>query len=281
MKRLLAVFAHPDDEGAIAGTLAHYAQAGDQVILVCATKGEAGEISDPSLVSPENLGSVRENELRCACKAIGISDLRLLGYCDSGMEGTGENELPSAFINADPDEVKCKLVRIMRETRPHVVITFEPFGWYGHPDHIAAGRHTNEAFSLAGDPDVYPEAGDPWRPARLFHAVLLVSRFKAIVDYAREHGLNLDFPDQFPVEREGALAAQITHRLDTDPYWEAKSAATACHRTQFGEDHMFRQVPMEIMRAAGRYEHFIQAQPPLAPPAVPIDDLFAGLTHNK
>ena len=118
MKRLMAVFAHPDDEGAIAGSLARYAQEGVQVTLVCATRGEAGEISDPSLATPENLGAVREEELRCACAAIGISDLRLLGYCDSGMEGTDENELLTAFIRADPDEVKGKLVQIMRETRP-------------------------------------------------------------------------------------------------------------------------------------------------------------------
>ncbi len=216
MKRLLAVFAHPDDEGAVAGTLARYAQEGARVTLACATRGEAGEISDPSLATPENLGQVREEELRCACAAIGITDLRLLGYCDSGMEGTGENDLPTAFIRANADEVKGKLVKIMRETRPHVVITFEPFGWYGHPDHIAAGRYASEAFALAGDPAAYaaayPEAGDPWQPARLFHAVLLFSDFKPLVDYARQHNLDLDFPDQFPAEREAALAAQITHR---------------------------------------------------------------------
>lgn len=277
MKRLLAVFAHPDDEGAIAGTLAHYAQQGAQVSLVCVTKGEAGEISDPYLATPENLGSVRENELRCAGQIIGISDLHLLGYCDSGMDGTAENELPTAFINADPDEVKSKLVKIMRETRPQVVITFEPFGWYGHPDHIAAGRFTNDAFKLAGDPDAYPEAGAPWQPARLFHSALLMSQFKAVADYAREHGVDLDFPDDFPVERDEALVAQITHQLDTDPYRKLKSEAIACHRTQFGEEHMFRAVPQEILWVANRYEHFIQVEPPLSRPSSPIDDLFAGL----
>ncbi len=277
MKRLLAVFAHPDDEGAIAGTLARYALEGVQVSLVCATKGEAGEISDPSLATPENLGSVREDELRCACAAIGISELHLLGYCDSGMDGTAENERPSSFIKADPDEIKGKLVKLLRETKPHAVITFEPFGWYGHPDHIAAGRYTNEAFELAGDPDAYPEAGAPWRPERLFHAVLLFSQFKAVADYAREQGIDLDFPDDFPVEREEALVAQVTHRLDAQPYQEIKTAATACHRTQFGEDHLFRKVPQEVIWASTRYEHFIQVQPPLSPSTPAADDLFATL----
>ncbi len=279
MKRLLAVFAHPDDEGAVAGTLARYAQEGGQVILACATRGEAGEISDPSLATPANLGSVREAELRCACAAIGITDLRLLGYCDSGMDGTTENDLPTAFIRADADEVKGELVRIMRETRPQVVITFEPFGWYGHPDHIAAGRYTTEAFTLAGDAEAFPEAGAPWQPARLFHAALRLSDFKPMVDYARAHNLDLDFPDQFPAEQEEKLAAQITHRLDVGPYYETKTAVTACHRTQFGDDHLFRMVPQEVMRVVTRYEYFIQVEPPLAPPPLPIDDLFTGVNN--
>lgn len=278
MKRLLAVFAHPDDEGAVGGTLARYAQEGARVALICATRGEAGEISDPSLATPENLGDVREQELRCACAAIGIADLHLLGYCDSGMEGTTENDLSTAFIQADPDEVRGKLVRIIRQFRPHAVITFEPFGWYGHPDHIATGRYATEAYALAGDAVAYPEAGAPWQPARLFHTALMLSVFKPMVDYARAHDLALDFPDQFPVDREEALAAQITHRLDTDPYRKAKSAAMACHRTQFGPDHIFHMVPQEVMRIANRYEHFIQVEPPLAPPPSPGDDLFAGLS---
>jgi LmbE family N-acetylglucosaminyl deacetylase len=277
MKRLMAVFAHPDDEGAVAGTLARYAQEGAQVILVCATRGEAGEISDPSLATPENLGSVREEELRCACAAIGISDLHLLGYCDSGMEGTEENALATAFIQANPDKVKSELVKIMRETRPQVVITFEPFGWYGHPDHIATGQYATETFRLAGDPAAYPEAGKPWQPARLFHAALLHDFFEPMIDYAREHGLNHDFPDQFPTDREEVLTAQITHRLNVAPYREAKLAAMECHRTQFGDDHIFRQVPQEIMRDANRYEYFIQVEPPLEPPPSPTEDLFAGL----
>ena len=141
MKRLLFVFAHPDDESLFSGTMAHYVQQGVQVTLVCATKGEAGEISDPSLATPDNLGTAREAELRCACDVIGITNLHLLGYCDSGMDGTPENDLPTAFIQADPDDVRLKLIRIIREVKPHIVVTFEPHGWYGHPDHIAASRY--------------------------------------------------------------------------------------------------------------------------------------------
>jgi mycothiol S-conjugate amidase len=143
--------------------------------------------------------------------------------------------------------------------------------------YIAAGRYTNEAFELAGDANAYPEAGPPWRPERLFHAVLLFSQFKAVADYAREQGIDLDFPDDFPIEREEALVAQVTHRLDIAPFQETKTKATACHRTQFGEDHLFQKVPQEVIWASTRYEHFIQVQPPLSPVPSSIDDLFAGL----
>ena len=205
MKRIVVIFAHPDDEGLIAGSLAHYARNGVQVSLICMTKGEAGEISDKSLASPENLGSVRESELRCACEVIGISDLHLLGYCDSGMDGTPENLQKTAFIRADPDEVRSKMVKLYRALRPHVVITFEPQGWYGHPDHIAAGRYATEAYYLAGDPDAFPEAGPPWKPRRLFHAVLHRSLTQRIAEFALAQGWDETDIDSIPREESDPL----------------------------------------------------------------------------
>jgi len=277
MKRLLAVFAHPDDENAFAGALAHYASQGVEVALACATRGEAGEISDPALAMPENLGEKREAELRCSCEIIGISQLYLLGYCDSGMIDTPENERPTAFIQADPDDVRCKLVKVMREFKPHVVMTFEPNGWYGHPDHIAAGRYTNEAFELTGQAGVFPEAGPSWTPRRLFHAAFLRSQFEIMADYAKEQGIDLPgFSPQFD-DDEDPLADQITHRLDVDTYYEIKQASRLCHQTQFGDDHLFSKLPAEIMRSVGRYEDFIQVYPKLAQAAEPLTDLFAGL----
>lgn len=278
MKRLLAVFAHPDDESAFAGTMAHYASQGAEVALACATRGEAGEISDPSLATPKNLGQKRESELRCSCDAIGISQLYLLGYCDSGMVDTPENERPTAFIQADPDDVRCKLVKLMREFKPHVVMTFEPNGWYGHPDHIAAGRYTTEAFELAGQASVFPEAGPPWVSQRLYHAAFLRSRFKLMADYANEQGIELPGFDQLLDEEEDPLETLITHRLDVDAYYGIKEASRLCHQTQFGDDHLFSKMPAEIMQAMGQCEDFIQVYPKLAPEAEPITDLFAGLS---
>jgi LmbE family N-acetylglucosaminyl deacetylase len=277
MKRLLAIFAHPDDEGAIAGTMARYARDGARVALVCATGGEAGEISDPSLATPENLGEVREAELRCACDTIGIEELYLLDFCDSGMIGTPENDLFTAFIQADPDEVKFKLVHALREFKPHVVVTFEPNGWYGHPDHIAAGRYASEAYALAGDPAAYPDAGEPWQPQRLFHAAMPRSMFKTIVDYAREHKLDAGGFDQIPFDEPDPLESQITHVLDVEAFFDVKETSMHCHRTQFGEENPFRSLPRQVVRTAMAREHFIQVDPPAPNGSVCGNDLFEGL----
>ncbi|HET6445643.1 MAG TPA: PIG-L family deacetylase [candidate division Zixibacteria bacterium] len=279
MKRLVAIFAHPDDEGLIAGSLAHHADAGVQVTLICTTKGEAGEISDDTLASPENLGSVREAELRCSCDVIGISDLHLLGYCDSGMDGTPDNERTTAFIQADPDEVKFKLVKLLRSIRPHVVITFEPKGWYGHPDHIAAGRYASEAYRLSSDPKAYPLAGPSWRPDRLFHAVLMRSDFKSIADYVRAQGWDSSDFDFVLLDEPDPLEAQITHVFDADSYGDIKERSMLCHKTQFGEDHIYKKLPQELWRKVNAREYFIQVDPAPDQDIKQNGDLLAGIAE--
>ena len=278
MRKILAVFAHPDDEVPFSGTFAHYARQGAQVALITTTKGEAGEISDPTLAAPENLGAARETELRCAAELIGIADLHFLGYCDSGMAGTPENESPTAFIRADPDDILIKMVGIIRRFQPQVLITFEPNGWYGHPDHIAAGKYATQAFSLAGDPLAYPDAGAPWQPARLYHAAFLRSSFKVIADYAESAGLELPDFEAFKLDEPDPLEEQITHTLDVRAYVEMKNTAARCHRTQFDEDNLFFNAPPDILRKSMGYEHFIQVNPRPDQISEPIPDLFAGLS---
>ena len=144
---LLTVFAHPDDESfSCGGTLARYASQGVRVASVCATRGEVGMISDPSLATRETLGQVREEELREASRVMGIAELHFLGYLDSGMEGTAENQDPRSLAQADPQAVIGALVQQIRRLRPQVVITFDREGIYGHPDHKAVHKYTTEAF---------------------------------------------------------------------------------------------------------------------------------------
>ena len=260
MNRLLAIFAHPDDEGAIAGTLARYAAQNTEVTLICATKGEAGEISDPALATPETLAEVREAELRAAGDILGIGEIRFLGYRDSGMQDTPANEDPRALIQADPEAAIGRLVALMREMKPDVVITFEPYGWYGHPDHKAVSRLATAAYDQVSDGTAYPQAGMPWRPQRLYHAALPVSMFQVMTDYAKANGL-MDGNGFEPQEAQKEAEEQITHVLDARDLLEIKQTAMWAHRTQFGEDSWFRKFPPEITRQAWGQEYFILVRP--------------------
>ncbi|MEM7342618.1 MAG: PIG-L family deacetylase [Chloroflexota bacterium] len=279
MRKLLAIFAHPDDEGAIASTLAHYAALDDtEVMLICATKGEAGEIGDPSLATPDTLPEVRAAELRAACDIIGIQELHFLGYRDSGMEGTPPNEDPRALVQADPEEAIGRIVALMRQLKPDVVITFEPFGWYGHPDHKAVYRLATEAYKRVGQADTYPEAGTPWQPHRLFYAVMPVSKFEIIATYATENNIadmSQFAPQDFQVETE----AQITHIIEVPELLETKQQAMWAHKTQYNEEDLFRKLPQEVVRKAWGNEHFILIEPSPSDTLTeqPATDLFAPL----
>ena len=265
MKKLLAIFAHPDDEGAIAGTLNHYANQGVEVSLICATKGEEGDIANPALATPETLAEVRVAELRAACDIIGIQQLQFLGYRDSGMADTPANEDPRALVQANDEEAIGRLVTLMRRLKPDSVITFEPYGWYGHPDHLAVHRLATKAYQRLGDVTTYPDAGRPWQPQSLFYAVLPVSKFQIIADYAQANNL-ADMGDFEPLPIQLESEAQITHTLDTQALLETKQRAMWAHQTQYNEDNLFRKLPQGVVRQAWGHEHFIQVDP------APTDD---------
>src|ERR1700730_15600684 len=158
----MAVHAHPDDECiATGGILARYSADGVRTVLVTCTDGAVGEISDAALATPDNRAAVRAEELDESVRILGIRRLAKLGYRDSGMQGTADNEHPASFHMADFDEAVGKVVRIMREERPDVVVTYDENGGYGHPDHIRAHQVAVAAFKAAGDPERFPDAGAP------------------------------------------------------------------------------------------------------------------------
>lgn len=256
MRRIMAIFAHPDDEGAIAGTLTYYAQNDIEVVLVCTTRGEVGEISEPTLATPETLGQVRQKELETACEILGIRHLEFLGYRDSGMAGTPENDDPSAFMNANEADVTAQLVGLMQKYQPDIVITFEPFGWYGHPDHQVASRWATAAFEVAKN-----SISDKLQ--RLFHAVIPFSKFRAMIQTAIEAGL-LEAPSfsaNIPEEQQLQTEAAVTHVIDVRALFDVKQRARMVHRTQFSEDNMFRKIPKGMLLKALGDEHFIQVYP--------------------
>jgi LmbE family N-acetylglucosaminyl deacetylase len=281
MRKLMAIFAHPDDEGAIGGTLTRYAQCGVEVTLVCATRGEAGQISDPKLATPDNLGAVRQRELEEAAALIGLSRLEFLGYRDSGMEGTPENEDPRSLLQAEPEQVVKQLAALMRQHQPDIVITFEPYGWYGHPDHIATGRWATEAYRALVDPADTDGDGSGYRPSALYHAVLPFSHFREMIEEAIEAGYieQTVFEDQVPEAKQLGTEAMVTHVIDVAENFDRKQDAMLVHRTQFSDDSFFRKIPKEMIFKASGSEYFIQVLP--VPNGnrspVPVNDLFVTL----
>jgi LmbE family N-acetylglucosaminyl deacetylase len=248
------------------------------VTLACATRGEVGEISDPALATPETLGEVREAELRAACAYLGIADVRFLGYRDSGMVDTPPNGDPRSLHQADLDHVVAQLVGLIREVRPHVIITFDPSGGYGHPDHLAIHRGVVAAIEPAGDPHTFAEAGLAWQTPRFFYNVLPRSFLKEVRDLMQAHGLDTAGMDIFNFDEPDVWAEQVTHVLDVSDHVVAKRNAFFSHRTQFGPDHPLMRLPAEAIDVLFSREYFIQVRPLLPPQAPPLTDLLAGLS---
>ena len=267
-RSMLVVFAHPDDEAfATGGTLAKYASAGVRTTLVCATRGEVGEISDPVLATPNTLPSVREQELLCSAETLGIEEVVFLGYRDSGMIGTPDNEHPDAFILANEEEVIAKLVGIMRHVKPQIVLTFEPNGGYGHPDHIAIHNHTVSAFHKAAQEDYGVDLGEAWGADRLIYTAIPKSFF---VDMrSRLQALGEDTSDLDRFDETG-----IVWPDDQVDVVDSKWSALQCHQTQFGSDNLFRRLPDEDAKALMSREYFAIAWPEISREE-PGSDLFA------
>lgn len=264
LRTILAVFAHPDDEAlGVGATLARYAAEGVRVVLVCATRGEVGEIADPSLATPETLGAVRERELRCSCQALGIGEPLFLGYRDSGMAGTDDNRHPDAFVNADFEEAVGKVVRIVRKLRPQVMVTFDPSGGYGHPDHIRIHEVATAAFQRAGDRGQFPDSlGDglrPYSPQHLYYTVIPRGFFKSMVARLKDMGVDTGSFGQVDLDRLGTADEEIAVAIESGEYVQNKLRAFACHRTQLSPDSVFSRLPEGVRQGFMAREHFVEA----------------------
>lgn len=280
---LMAVFAHPDDESfGSGGTLARYgADPGIRVVLVCATRGEAGEISNPELATPERLGEIREGELRCACQTLGIDALYFLDYRDSGMAGTPENLERGVFTMADFDEVVGKIVEHIRRERPNVVVTFDETGGYGHPDHIAIHHHVKAAFDAAADPLQYPDqladGLEPHQAQKLYFTAIPRRFFRSAVEKMKE--LGIEIPERYRNRLDkpiGLPDEACTTDVYVQDFWDTKQAAVQCHATQLNPDSIFAALPPEIMRELQAWECFQLAES-LVGDDEGSHDLFAGL----
>lgn len=264
-KRVLAVYGHPDDEGQVTGALAAFIAAGNAVTLVCATRGEVGEISDPTLSTPDTLWYTRELELRAAMAQIGLADVRFLPYRDSGMDGTPENA-DARSLHQQPATVAVPaILAIMREVRPHFVFTWQPDGGYGHPDHIAVHHHTLAAFDACADASAYPETGPPWKPERLYWGARTSRLFATFRLEMERRGL---LPEPLTEEARQRIAEMLARPeptvsviVDTTAYIDVKRRASSMHRSQFGENSMFARIPEDLRTQFFGEERFYRARP--------------------
>jgi N-acetyl-1-D-myo-inositol-2-amino-2-deoxy-alpha-D-glucopyranoside deacetylase len=287
-RRLLLVHAHPDDETIGTGaTMAKYAADGAHVTLVTCTLGEEGEILVPELEHlaadrDDALGPERIDELAAAMTALGVTDHRFLGgagrWRDSGMMGLPTNDRAGCFWQADLNEAIGALVAVVREVRPQVVISYNDFGGYGHPDHIQAHRVAVGAFDASGDPARYPEAGEPWAPRKFYEMAIPVSVLRAGYDALKELGEAAPFGVTDPDELTfGIPDEQVTAEIDAREQLPAKIAAMRAHRTQIAVDGMFFALSNNIGQGAFGIEYYRQTRGPMVATGGPEADLFANL----
>jgi LmbE family N-acetylglucosaminyl deacetylase len=257
------------------GTLADYAGQGIPVTVVTATRGEAGEIHNRDDVDEAQpiLGEIREAEQRAACEILGVEDLEYLGFRDSGMMGTPDNAHRESFWSADFMDAVGRLVRVIRSRRPDVVTAYDPFGGYGHPDHIQVHRVGTAAFFASADVGRFPliEGQEPWQAARLYWATWSRERMRRA---QREMAGDLD--TEPPEPSSGTLPEHITTHRDVSVFMDRKHDALMCHDTQFAADSWLRTLPRERLSGFLGEEVFVRAFTTV--PGDPADpDLFAGL----
>lgn len=273
---MLACYAHPDDEQGISGTLTMYREQGIRTAILCATRGEVGEIADPSLATPETLGQVREEELRRAAQWLNLSNLYFIDYRDSGMDGTAENKDPRAFMNADELEAIGRIVKVIREFKPTVMVTFDETGGYGHPDHLAISKWTTSAFHQAGDPTCYPDAGLAFAPKRLYYASMPRSGIRRLQEFLKTTGADSVFAKMDPTKM-GMADERITNRINVAPYVELKRKSLSEHKTQMDPNSPFAKIPESDWNEWRSTEYFAHEAGTPIPAGADQGDLFAGL----
>ena len=278
--RALLVHAHPDDETINNGaTMAMYAALGAEVTLVTCTRGEEGEVlveehSHKAAIHDDLLGDHRVLELADAMKELGITDFRFLGspeikYRDSGMMGTEPNERGDSFWKADFDAAVGQLVKVIDETKPHVLITYDEFGGYGHPDHIQAHRVAMAAAEKS-----------EWRIPKIYWNVMPRSVIQESIDKMKELGSDFfgaDSADDLPFAKDDSF---VTTLIDGNSYVDQKMAAMRAHATQIAVDGPFFALSNNLGLQVWGHEYYTLVR---GQKSEPFDskgresDLFAGI----
>jgi len=288
--RLMAVHAHPDDESSKgAATMAMYVAEGVDVLVVTCTGGERGSVLNPKLDRPEvweNIAEIRRQEMDRAREILGVRQ-DWLGFVDSGFpEGDPLPPLPEGCFGLESVERAAEpLVRLMREFRPHVVTTYDEDGGYPHPDHVMCHKISVAAFDASGDPDRYPELGQPWQPRKLYyHMGWSYARMVALHEAMLAAGMESPYTDWLanwdPSRDKGH---RVTTRVECGAYFEVRDDALRAHATQVDPDGFWFRVPLEIQRKAWPTEDYELVRCVVertVPEDGPEDDLFAGVRET-
>jgi mycothiol S-conjugate amidase len=285
--RLLAVHAHPDDESSKgAATYAYYRSLGADVMVVSCTGGERGDIQNPALsetaMADRDMAGLRRIEMERARAVLGIQH-RWLGYLDSGLPEDGEPLQPQSFAMTPLEISGVPLVKVIREFRPHVVVTYDENGGYPHPDHIRTHEVTLWAIDAAADAGRLPEWGDAWRVAKLYYdRTMSVQRFSAV--FAAITAADPAHPLLPALTEMSSWMSQrpesrITTRVPAGDFFDARDAALRAHASQVPPDSPFFYWPNDIQRAAWPSEDFELVESTVET-SIPEDDLFAGITER-
>ncbi len=281
-KVLVMVGAHPDDESfGAGGTLALYAAAGVKVYYICGTRGEAGEVTEEFMDGFSSIAQLRTHELQSAAEVLGLEEVIYLGYRDSGMAGSPDNQHPEALAAAPVDEVAGIITAHLRNLKPQVVTTFDPVGGYHHPDHIMIHNATVKAFHACNDPAQYPDAGPPYQPQKLYYGVfphkwmkMTIRLWQLIGKDVHHFGKNKDIDlgammkEEFPIHAVVKLTRQAV---------ETGQKAAACHASQLGESGPRRGgLRAFINKFVGQKDYYMRGYPPVTGKRKE-KDLFEGV----
>lgn len=282
-RRMLIAYAHPDDESfGSGGLIAKYVQAGVEVYYLCATNGELGSIPPEMEGQYPSVAELRRAELDRAAEILGLAEVIRLNYKDSGMMGAASNDDPDSLWYHSQhhfDDLVRRVVEVIRRVQPQVVVTFNRFGGYGHPDHIAIQRATEAAFHRAGDP-AYVTDLPPYQPQKLYYGSLPAAALRLFAwmmrlrgQDLRHMGTNKDLDFQAVLDH-----LEPTHtRVDVGDYLAVWDAASAAHASQGGGRLMQNNLPLWLRRWLMGRQGFTRVIPP--PPRDRVDetDLFAGV----
>lgn len=278
-RRILLSLAHPDDESfGSGGMIARYVADGAAVYLICATNGDVGTVAPEKLNGYSSVAELRLAELDCASEKLGFRQVFKLGYRDSGMMNSETSRDPMCLWQAPREDVARRVVEVIREVRPQVVITFNKYGGYGHPDHIAIQRATTDAFKLAGDPGYVTNGQQPYQPQKLYYTSIPSALLRFYLTLMRLRGQD---PRRVGKNQDIDFVAILDNvepihtRIDIRDYLHVWDEANACHASQLGGG--MPRLPMWLRKIVSAKQSFTRVHPVPQRQHIDEHDFFDGV----